>query len=413
MKSEYAPQYADSPTQPGTAWQRFARKQVFSQLDGLSSGSLSVVEASRTHQFGDPECADGIHARITVTDPRAYTMLVQRGSIGAGEGYMAGYWQSPDLTRVIRLLCRNLESLERMDSGISRLGNWFQRLNHELSANTLRGARRNIHAHYDLSNELFETFLDERMMYSAAMFPSNDADLDTAAAFKLQRIGEKLELTPDDHVVEIGTGWGGLSIYLAERFGCRVTTTTISEEQRRYAEARVARHGLADRITVLDKDYRELDGCYDKLVSIEMIEAVGQQYLSQYLAKCDSLLKPGGRLLIQAITIPEQRYDWACRNIDFIQRYIFPGGSLPSVEAILRAAGSSSGLQLKHLEDIGRDYARTLNHWHRRFMADPDRIRAMGFDDRFIRMWQFYLCYCEGGFLEDAIGTAQLVMKKS
>jgi cyclopropane-fatty-acyl-phospholipid synthase len=412
MKSETAMHGALAPENDGSVWQRLARHHVFSLLSSLHGGSLTLAEGRRTFRFGDTGSADGLHVRIRVTDPRMYAMLLLRGSIGAGEAYMAGYWQSPDLTGVIRLMCRNLAQIERMDGGLSRAGNWLQRMRHRVSANTRRGAKRNIHAHYDLSNELFATFLDQRMMYSSAIFPSADTDLDTAAAYKLERVGEKLELAPGDHVLEIGSGWGGLAIYLAERFGCRVTTTTISAEQRHFALDRIAEKGLSERITVLGADYRDLTGQYDKLVSIEMIEAVGQRYLGQYLSRCDSLLKPGGRLLIQAITIPEQRYLWALRNVDFIQRYIFPGGSLPSVEAILHAAGRHSRLQLKHLEDIGHDYARTLNHWHRRFMQDPAGIRALGFDDRFIRMWQFYLCYCEGGFLEDAIGTAQLLMQK-
>ncbi len=393
-------------------WHRLARRHVITLLSSLKGGSLTLVESGCIQRFGDYGASDGIDARVRVLDARLYGMLLCRGSIGAGEAFMEGYWTSPDLTAVIRLLGRNLDSLARMDAGFSRAGNWLQRLRHMVTPNTARGARRNIHAHYDLSNALFATFLDRRMMYSSAMFPDTRADLETAAVHKLQRVGEKLDLRPTDHVIEIGTGWGGMAVYLAEHFGCRVTTTTISEEQFRHARALVRERGLCDRVTVLDQDYRDLTGQYDKLVSIEMIEAVGQRYLPRYLAQCDALLKPGGSLLIQAITIPEQRYRDALGNVDFIQKYIFPGGSLPSVEAILHATGRSSRLQLKHLEDIGRDYALTLKHWRDRFLRDPARIRALGFDDRFIRMWHFYLSYCEGGFLEEAIGTAQLLMRK-
>jgi cyclopropane-fatty-acyl-phospholipid synthase len=339
-------------------------------------------------------------------------MLLQRGSIGAGEAYMAGYWQSPDLTRVIRLLCRNLEALEQMDSGISRLGNWIQRMNHKLSANTLRGSKRNIHAHYDLSNELFETFLDERMMYSAAMFPYTDSDLDTAASFKLQRVGQKLELGPQDHVIEIGTGWGGLSIYLAEQFGCRVTTTTISEEQRLFAENRISERGLSDRITVVGKDYRELTGSYDKLVSIEMIEAIDHDLFDRYFAKCSELLKPDGAMLIQAITIADQRYEEYRKSIDFIQRYIFPGSGLPSSAVITDCVSRQTDMRLLGLEDIGLHYATTLHRWRQNFFERIDEVRQQGFSPAFIRMWEFYLCYCEGAFLERAISDVQVLFAK-
>ncbi len=391
---------------------RLARRSVFRLLSSLSGGTITIVENGIPRRFGSPVGDSDIDAHVHVSDPRAYRAILRSGSIGAGESYMAGHWQSPDLTAVVRLLCRNLTRVEEMDGGWTRVMTWLQRLKHRLSTNTVSGARRNIHAHYDLSNELFATFLDRQMMYSAAMFPSPEADLDSAAAYKLQRIGEKLALEPHDHVVEIGTGWGGLAVYLAENFGCRVTTTTISREQYDHARRLVREKGLEHKVSVLDSDYRNLEGQFDKLVSVEMIEAVGQEYLPVYLEKCDSLLKPGGRMLIQAITIPGQRYEMARRSVDFIQRYIFPGGSLPSIEAILGASREKTRLQMDQLEEIGLDYARTLEIWQRRFMDNLSRVRNLGFDERFIRMWQFYLSYCEGGFLERAIGTAQIRMIK-
>jgi cyclopropane-fatty-acyl-phospholipid synthase len=393
-----------------------ARKSLFRLLKDLQGGTLTLTEGDQTYRFG--ECNDDyigqdpIQVNIKVSNPAFYRMILMRGSIGAGEAYMMGFWQASDLTLAIRLICRNLEQLEKMDAGLTGIGLGYQKLKHWLSPNTLKGSKKNIHAHYDLSNDLFEYFLDSRMMYSAAVYPEQNSDLETAATHKLQRVGEKLELSSLDHVLEIGTGWGGLAIYLAENFGCRVTTTTISQEQHDYAKARIQEKGLHNRITLLQKDYRLLEGSYDKLVSIEMIEAVGHRFLPVYFEKCSSLLKPGGRMLIQAITIPEQRYEYAKRNIDFIQRYIFPGGSLPSIEVIMQNTGRHTNLHIEHLDDMGLDYARTLNHWGQRFMRNPADILRMGFDEYFIRLWQFYLSYCEGGFLERAISTNQILFRK-
>ena len=403
--------------QTNTGWiDGLARKSLFRLLHEIEGGTITLTEGCRTFQFGNArqseDASHAIHVQINVQNPTFYRMILLRGSIGAGEAYMLGFWQTPDLTDAIRLICRNMEQLERMDGGLTSLGLLAQKVKHWFSPNTLRGSKRNIHAHYDLSNELFEYFLDSRMMYSSAVYPDSKTDLEFAAKYKLQKIGEKLELTREDHVIEIGSGWGGLAIYLAETFGCRVTTTTISHEQYQYAKARVLEKGLEDRITLLEKDYRLLEGQYDKLVSVEMIEAVGHRFLPTYFAKCNALLKAGGKMLIQAITIPEQRYEYARSNIDFIQRYIFPGGSLPSIEVILNNTGKRTRLQLEQLDDIGLDYATTLKHWQERFMRKPSDIIRMGFDEYFIRLWQFYLSYCEGGFMERAISTHQLVFRK-
>jgi cyclopropane-fatty-acyl-phospholipid synthase len=283
---------------------------------------------------------------------------------------------------------------------------------HALRRNTRSGSRQNIAAHYDLGNPLFSLFLDRSLMYSSAVFASEDESLEVAAKRKLQRICEKLQLSPADHVVEIGTGWGGFAIHAASRFGCRVTTTTISREQFDLAVQRVHAAGLAERVTVLLKDYRDLEGQYDKLVSIEMIEAIGHQYLDTYFATCASLLKPDGMALIQAITIEDHRYQQALKAVDFIKRYIFPGSFIPSVSAMTGAMARSSDLRLFNLEDIGPSYALTLRHWRQRFLARLPEVRALGYPDRFIRMWEFYLCYCEGGFLERSIGDVQLLLTR-
>lgn len=393
-----------------------ARRSLFRLLGRIEGGSITIKEGERTQRFGDglaiSDHQPALHVSLEVNNPAFYRLLITRGSIGAGEAYMLKFWDTSDLTTAVQMMCRNMTQLEQLDGGFARLGLLAQKVKHWMSPNTMEGARRNIHAHYDLSNELFAYFLDDRMMYSGAIYPDADSDLETAATFKLQEIGRKLEVTEEDHIIEIGSGWGGLAIYLAERHGCRVTTTTISRQQYEYACDQVKQKGLGDRVTVLNKDYRELRGQFDKLVSIEMIEAVGHRFLPTYFRQCNDLLKRGGKMLLQAITIPEQRYDYARRNVDFIQRYIFPGGSLPSIESILNATGRFTDLQIEKLDDIGLHYARTLDQWHQRFMRDPDRIRQMGFDDAFIRLWRFYLCYCEGGFRERAISTNHVLLRK-
>jgi cyclopropane-fatty-acyl-phospholipid synthase len=284
---------------------------------------------------------------------------------------------------------------------------------HSLRRNTRRGSRENIAAHYDLGNDLFRLFLDDNLMYSSAIFTAADDTLETASLRKLDRICQKLELKPSDHLVEIGTGWGGMALHAARHYGCRVTTTTISKEQHTLASERVAAAGLGDRVTVLLQDYRDLAGSYDKLVSIEMIEAIGPQYLDTYFEKCAALLKPDGLALVQAITIEDHRYEQALASVDFIQRHIFPGSFIPCVTAMTGSAARAGELRLLNLEDIGPSYARTLNHWRCRFFANIEQVRALGYDDRFVRMWEFYLCYCEGGFLERSISDVHLLFARS
>ncbi len=325
---------------------------------------------------------------------------------------MAGRWHCDDLTGLAQLFLRNPQVLYGLNRGPGRLVSLVNKVWHALRRNTLQGSRKNIAAHYDLGNELFELFLDDTMMYSCGIFEHPHASLQQASIEKLDRVCRKLELHTGDHLLEIGSGWGGLALHAARHYGCRVTTTTISREQYELARERVSQAGLDDRITVLCKDYRELSGQYDKLVSIEMIEAVGHAYFDTYFEKCSSLLKPDGLMLLQSITIAEQRYAAARRSVDFIQRYIFPGGCLPSVAVISDAVARNTDMRLLHLEDIGPHYATTLKHWRERFMAKLDEVRALGYPEEFIRMWEYYLCYCEGGFRERAIGTAQVLLGK-
>ncbi|MEP2617567.1 MAG: cyclopropane-fatty-acyl-phospholipid synthase family protein, partial [Marinomonas sp.] len=291
----------------------------------------------------------------------------------------------------------------------SRIG---AKIVHRMNANTKKGSKDNISAHYDLGNDFFFLFLDPTMMYSSAIYPQQEASLEEAAVHKLDRICQKLQLTEADHLLEIGTGWGGMAIHAAKHYGCKVTTTTISKEQYEFAKERVEAEGLQDKITLLLKDYRDLEGQYDKLVSIEMIEAVGHEYYDSYFSKCSELLKPHGVMVIQAITIADQRYDYARRSVDFIQRYIFPGGCLPSNQVIAHKIASKTDMQIVGLEDITEHYAKTLADWRTRFHEARHHVLDMGFDDVFCRMWDFYLAYCEGGFKERAISTGQFVFAK-
>jgi cyclopropane-fatty-acyl-phospholipid synthase len=386
------------------------RRAVLRQLEKLRHGLLLIQEGDDTLHFGTP--LSELRAEIRVNDPAIWGLVAGNGSIGAGEAYIHGYWSTPDLTAVIRIFVANLEVLDAMEGGLARLGRPLVQGLHWLNRNTRRGSRRNIAAHYDLGNELFEQFLDPTMMYSAAMFRSEDDSLEQAQLNKLERICRKLALKPSDHLLEIGTGWGSMAIYAATHYGCRVTTTTLSREQYAYTERRVRELGLEGRITLLLEDYRDLTGQYDKLVSIEMIEAVGHRFLPTYFEQCARLLKPEGLMLLQAITIRDQRYEQACQSVDFIQRYIFPGGALPSLQKMLDVVTRHTDFNLHHMEDFGLHYARTLRLWYENLRHARQRLEQLGYDDYFYRLWEFYLCYCEGGFLERTIGTAQLLLAK-
>lgn len=388
---------------------RRCRSAVLRRFGRLEAGQLLIADADgewRLRGSGGPV------ATVRVHDGRFWRMLASGGSVGAGEAYVAGLWDAPDLVAVIRVLAANRNVLDRMEHGSARLYGWLLKGLHRLARNSIEGSRRNISAHYDLGNPFFERWLDARMQYSSALFRTTGESLERAQLNKLERIAERLELGPDDHLLEIGTGWGGLAIHLATTRGCRVTTTTISREQHDFAVAAVREAGLEDQISVLLQDYRELDGEFDKLVSIEMIEAVGAEYLDTYLATIEARLKPGGRALIQAITIEDHRYTAALKSVDFIKRYIFPGCFIPSVTAITASMARATRLGLIELFDFGESYALTLNHWRRRFEAEWDAIRDMGFDESFRRRWRFYLAYCEGGFTERAISDVQLLLAR-
>lgn len=391
---------------------KICRPLLFSRLNKIEFGQVKIVDQWGEHCFGHSDLSGELSVEIKVEDQRFYSDIAFGGTVAAGEAYMQGYWSCDNLTGLVRIMLRNRQVMDQVEGGFSLFKAPILRFVHWLNRNSQAGSRRNIEAHYDLGNEMFELFLDPTMMYSCAYYPNSDTSLNEAATAKLQRICDKLQLSEADHVVEIGTGWGGFAIYAATHYGCKVTTTTISKQQYEVAQQRVIAAGLQDKVTLLLEDYRDLRGSYDKLVSIEMIEAVGHQYLDTYFAKCSDLLKPNGIMLIQAITIQDQFYDQAIKSVDFIQRYIFPGGFIPSVTAISNAVKRSTDVRLFQMEDIGPHYATTLRDWRKNFFNNIERIKGLGYSEQFIAMWQFYLCYCEGGFLERTLGTSHLVFVK-
>ncbi|MEA2347722.1 MAG: cyclopropane-fatty-acyl-phospholipid synthase [Thermoleophilaceae bacterium] len=380
-------------------------------LRQLRAGHLVVAgpEDAAHREYGDPS-AD-LRTTITVRKPGFHRALL-RGSNGLAESYADGVWECDDMVVLIRMAARNMRSIDRVRRVIHPLTSLVQRINGIRRRPTRRRSRRQIAAHYDLGNDLFELFLDESLTYSAAIFESPEATLEEAQQAKLHAICRKLGLGPDDHLVEIGSGWGALAMLAAGEYGARVTTTTISQEQHRVVNERVAAAGLEDRVTVLLSDYRDLEGRYDKLVSVEMIEAVGWQYFDTFFAKCSDLLRPGGAMLLQAITIEDDAYEVEKVSKSFINTHIFPGGCLPSLEIIARARAKAGGLVEIGREDLTRHYAVTLERWRSRFEAAADRAHELGYDQRFRRLWSFYLSYCEAGFREERIGDFQLLMAK-
>lgn len=385
---------------------RWCRSLVLRLVSGLTCGRLIVQEGEQQWHFGteDVPCA-----RLTVHDPVAYRKILFGGSIGAGEAYIAKLWDVDDLTAFIQIVVRNMALLDRMEKRFAWLTFPFDMIRHLFNSNNKRGAKRNILAHYDLGNDLYKTFLDESMMYSSAIYPYQGASLEEAQGHKLELICQKLELQPTDSVLEIGTGWGGFALYAAKHYGCHVTTTTISDAQWQEATARVAAEGLADKIELLRCDYRELSGKYDKLVSIEMIEAVGNSYLPGFFKKCCQLLKPEGKMVLQAITIADQRYKQYVRSVDFIRRYIFPGGCVVANSRMVQLLTDKTDMVVRQLDDFGIDYATTVADWRQRFLAARRELQQKGYDETFRRLWEFYLCYCEGAFLERSISVVHVV----
>ena len=386
------------------------RGAVLRRLSRIRSGTLLVEDGDGAVQLGRP-VADGLSARIAVRDPRFWRRAALGGSLGAGESYADGDWETDDLTAVVRVLARNRDALAGLERGLAWLRRPADAAFAALRRNTRAGSRRNIADHYDLGNDFFALMLDPTLTYSSAVFDPPEATLEEASLRKLDLMSARLELRPGDHLLEIGTGWGSMAVHAASRHGCRVTTTTISRAQWELARERVARAGLADRVTVLLSDYRDLSGRYDKIVSIEMIEAIGAEQYRTFFRKCAELLAPGGRLAIQAITMADRHYERARREVDFIKRHIFPGSCIPSITALLTAATRSSDLQLRQLDDYGPHYARTLATWRENLELRRAQVQRIT-DERFRRLWRFYLCYCEGGFHERHVSVVQMLFAR-
>jgi cyclopropane-fatty-acyl-phospholipid synthase len=392
---------------------RLGRRLLLKQLAGFTRGELRVVEPTGDEfRFGRRSAAYDLACTLYIEHPQTYADAAFGGTVGAGEAYIRGLWRCDDLTNLVRIFVANREQMNELDSKWSLVSRPLLKLFHWANRNSRNGSARNIAAHYDLGNDLYELMLDETMAYSCGIFPRPGASLAVASTTKFEAACRKLDLKSTDHVLEIGTGWGGFAIHAVERYNCRVTTTTISRAQYEYAQKKIAARGLSDRITVLLKDYRDLEGQYDKLVSIEMVEAVGAKYLDGYFAHCARLVKPEGAMLLQAITIQDQFYERALKSVDYIQRYVFPGSFIPSVEALTRSLRKATDFKIFHLEDIGPHYARTLRMWRERFFRNLGKVRALGYNENFVRLWEYYLCYCEGGFLERQLGTVQMLLTK-
>lgn len=387
----------------------WAESVFYKFISKIAYGRISIIDDTKKQTFGED---NGLTAEIRVKSRKFYSKVILGGSIGAGEAYVDGLWSCGNLTELVRIMALNMDLLNKIEQKFSWVFQPINILRHRLNTNSKSGSKKNIISHYDLGNEMYQTFLDPTMMYSSAIYPDESTSLEEASLYKLEAICGKLDLKPTDHLIEIGGGWGGFAIYAAKNYGCRVTTTTISDAQFDEAQKRVRAEGLEDKITLLKKDYRDLDGRFDKLVSIEMIEAVGHKFLPGFFKKCSSLLKHDGKMLIQAITIRDQAYRQYVNSVDFIQKHIFPGGCLPSNNRMLDIMSKKTDPVVKKIDDFGADYARTLKDWRERFNSSFSRIKHHGFDEAFRRLWNFYLCYCEGGFRENTISVVHVLATK-
>lgn len=388
---------------------RYAKRIIRKKISGLASGCIAIkdeIDVWQTDDSRDPDFTIEIH------DLRFYLDMLLAGSNGAASSYRDGYWSCDNLVGLFQLMVRNLDDTDKLESGLAVLGNWWLRRRHKARNNTRQGSQKNIQAHYDLGNDMFQLFLDKTMTYSSGIFLNEESTLEEASVEKLDRICRKLELQTHHKLIEIGSGWGSFSIHAAKKYGCHVTTITISEEQYSLAKSRIEKEGLTDLIDIRLCDYRDLTGEFDKLVSIEMIEAVGDEFLPAYFSSCASLLKENGQMLVQAITMPDQRYKQYLKTSDFIQQFIFPGSCVPSLNAMLDAVAEATDLRVNYMEDFGLDYAKTLRVWRNNFNGRLDEVKSQGYGDDFIRLWVYYLCYCEAGFLERYTGVVHMLMNK-
>lgn len=394
---------------------RIARRLVFSKLNKLQQGAVTLVDGKQGHVFGRVTSQCSLKATVTIHNPHTYIDVLLGGTVAAGDAYRRGLWDCDDLTTLVRIFLLNRWLLDDIESGLALVTRPLLKTFHWFKCNSKAGSRKNIAAHYDLGNQFFQLMLDETMMYSCAYFERPDDTLVEASRAKNERICRKLQLSAQDHLLEIGTGWGGFAIHAASQYGCRVTTTTLSREQYNMAVERIRSVGLDDRIRVLLTDYRDLPKLgvqFDKLVSIEMIEAVGYQYYRTFFEICSLMLKPKGVAFVQGITIDERFYERAKRSVDFIQRFIFPGSCIPSVSALTDASAKVGDLGLIHLEDIGSHYPPTLRAWRKNIVANLATIKTLGYQPEFLRLWDFYISYCEGGFLERSLSVVHLLYAK-
>jgi len=411
-QSNFTVDSSDARTYKNSKRIALIRSLLLKVLSKASEGHFLLKENGQVvAEVGDPTAE--LRAEANVLDQRAYVRALLGGNTAAGEAYVDGWWTSPDITQVTRFFSRNLAMMDYWDSRFGLFLKPFKTVRYLKRLNSKGQAKRNILAHYDLGNDLYEAFLDPKMQYSSALYASKEISLEEAQVNKLTRICEQLDLKETDHLLEVGSGWGGLAIFAAKNYGCRVTTTTISDEQFAYAKNRIDSEGLSEQINLLSKDYRSLEGTFEKVVSVEMIEAVGRKYLSGYFSKLNDLLKPSGLLMLQAITIADQRYKSYRNSEDFIQKHIFPGGFLPSLFLISKIITNSTELILRDVKDIGLDYAKTLSHWHENLIDKKQFLKQIGYDDRFYNLWSYYLGYCEGGFLERRISASQILMSKA
>ena len=388
----------------------FFKSILLKKLKGLRVGRLVIVDGPNRFIFGNQQSE--LQATITVTSQEFYVFLGSGGTLGAAEAFTAGYWFSDNLVGLIQIIIKNKKTMENLESGLARLANPFNKIIHKRRQNSIKGSKKNILAHYDLSNDFYQLWLDSTMTYSCGVFLNDDSSMKEASIEKIDRFCRKLKLTKDDKVLEIGTGWGSFALHAAKNYGCHVTTTTISDNQFSYVSDLIRKENLLSQITLLNSDYRELEGSFDKIVSIEMIEAVGPEHVSGFFNKVSSLLRPSGLMALQGITYNDPDFEAYKNSVDFIKKYIFPGGCLVSVSQIKDAIKAKTDLSLVEVEDITQHYARTIKYWRQDFIKALPEIRSLGFSESFIRIWEFYLVYCEAGFLENLIGDFQFVFAK-
>jgi cyclopropane-fatty-acyl-phospholipid synthase len=389
-----------------------AQKILFKLLSKIQYGKITLHDGDVTRIFNGTEALDTHSVTVYVVNPRAYRTVLLEGSIGAGKSYMEGDWNTDNLSQLLEIFIRNTHLFAAIESPFARFVIFIRALLNKWRPNNIKRAKKNIVNHYDLGNKFFELFLDPTMMYSCALYETEQLSSEQASTAKLRTICEHLQLKPEDHVLEIGSGWGGFAIYAAREYGCKITTTTISNKQYAFVKQEIARLGLGNQIELLNIDYRKLTGSYDKLVSIEMVEAVGHKYFDTFFRKCNQLVKPEGLFFLQAIVINDQAYESSKHEIDFIKYYIFPGGCLPSVNTIFESIATQTKMQLMHLRDIGEHYVLTLNDWHKKLLANIPAIKQQDFSENFIRMWEFYFCYCAAGFQTNYISDIHALWRK-